>query len=144
MRVLAALLALAAPAAAHEASAPPAARPDVVGRAGSDLAPLVERMPQVAMPPPLTAAEMQAFRDAVVPCWAVPDGAGAVRMAFELNRDGTPVPGSILPVDGDPDDAEAARRAIIRCGAEGYPLPPEKYRLWKEVEMTFDPEATDR
>ena len=34
---------------------------------------------------------------------------------------------------------EAARRAIIRCGADGFPLPAEKYDHWKEVEITFDP-----
>jgi hypothetical protein len=35
---------------------------------------------------------------------------------------------------------EAGRRAIIRCGQNGYPLPAEKYDQWKEVEITFDPE----
>jgi hypothetical protein len=34
----------------------------------------------------------------------------------------------------------AARSAIIRCGAEGFDLPAEKYDSWKEIEMTFDPE----
>ncbi|MEM6478789.1 MAG: energy transducer TonB, partial [Pseudomonadota bacterium] len=35
---------------------------------------------------------------------------------------------------------EAARRAIIRCGAKGFDLPSEKYDQWKEIEMTFNPE----
>ena len=35
---------------------------------------------------------------------------------------------------------ETARRAILRCGAEGYPLPVEKYEQWREIEMTFNPE----
>ena len=35
---------------------------------------------------------------------------------------------------------EAARRAIIRCGADGYKLPPEKYDQWRDIEMTFNPE----
>jgi hypothetical protein len=34
---------------------------------------------------------------------------------------------------------EVARRAIIRCGKGGYPLPPEKYAQWKELELVFDP-----
>ena len=35
---------------------------------------------------------------------------------------------------------EAARRAIIRCGAKGFDLPAEKYEQWREIEMTFNPE----
>ena len=36
---------------------------------------------------------------------------------------------------------EAARRAVIRCGASGYHLPAEKYDQWREIEMTFDPSS---
>jgi hypothetical protein len=35
---------------------------------------------------------------------------------------------------------EAARRAIIRCGASGYDLPAEKFGQWQTIEMTFNPE----
>ena len=35
---------------------------------------------------------------------------------------------------------EAARRAIIRCGAQGFGLPVDKYDHWREIEMTFNPE----
>ncbi|MEO0665673.1 MAG: energy transducer TonB, partial [Pseudomonadota bacterium] len=35
---------------------------------------------------------------------------------------------------------EAGRRAIIRCGVDGFDLPPEKYEQWKEIEITFNPE----
>ena len=34
---------------------------------------------------------------------------------------------------------ELARRAILRCGKNGFPLPPEKYDQWKELELVFDP-----
>ena len=34
---------------------------------------------------------------------------------------------------------QAARRAILRCQSDGYPLPADKYDQWREVEMTFDP-----
>jgi hypothetical protein len=34
---------------------------------------------------------------------------------------------------------ENARRAILRCGAQGYNLPPEKYEQWKLVTINFDP-----
>ncbi len=36
---------------------------------------------------------------------------------------------------------EAARRAIIRCGEDGYLLPIEKYLPWNVVEATFGPEG---
>ena len=35
---------------------------------------------------------------------------------------------------------EAARRAIIRCGNDGFNLPPEKFEQWRDIEMTFNPE----
>ncbi|MDZ4134880.1 MAG: energy transducer TonB, partial [Paracoccaceae bacterium] len=35
---------------------------------------------------------------------------------------------------------EAARRAIIRCGATGFKLPAEKYDQWRNIEMVFNPE----
>ena len=35
---------------------------------------------------------------------------------------------------------EAARRAIIRCGAKGFDLPREKYDHWRDIKMTFNPE----
>ena len=34
---------------------------------------------------------------------------------------------------------EAARRAIVRCGSDGFPLPTEKYGWWKQIEIVFDP-----
>ena len=36
---------------------------------------------------------------------------------------------------------EVARRAIARCGKAGFPLPPEKYETWKELELVFDPDG---
>ena len=35
---------------------------------------------------------------------------------------------------------EAARRAILRCGAKGYDLPADKYAQWQDIEITFNPE----
>jgi hypothetical protein len=36
---------------------------------------------------------------------------------------------------------EAARRAIIRCGVNGYDLPEESYDHWRQVELVFNPEG---
>lgn len=101
--------------------------------------------------PPMTGAETDAMRVAVQACWNV----GALSM--EALRT-TVVVGVSVKQDGKPDSAsvrlvsseggsdvstaqafEAARRAIIRCGSKGFPLPPEKYDQWKELELVFDP-----
>ncbi|MCZ8154098.1 MAG: cell envelope biogenesis protein TolA [Rhodobacteraceae bacterium] len=101
--------------------------------------------------PPMTAGEQDALRVAVQQCWNV----GALSMealrttvtvAVSVGQDGVPDAGSITLIDsnGESDTAtrqafEAARRAIIRCGARGFPLPPEKFEQWKNMELVFDP-----
>jgi len=71
-----------------------------------------------------------------------------VTVAYSLDRDGKVKPGTLKMIqatDGEPVAVnaafEAARRAIIRCGVEGYDLPLEKYARWKDIEMTFNPEG---
>ncbi|MFY9211395.1 MAG: energy transducer TonB [Aestuariivita sp.] len=102
--------------------------------------------------PPLSAGEKDSLRVAVSSCWNVGSLSTAalqttvvVRVAVE--EDGRPVSGSIdmLSFSGGTEAAarqafEAARRAIIRCGARGFQLPAEKYDQWREIEMTFNPE----
>ena len=102
--------------------------------------------------PPMTAAEKDALRVAVENCWNVGSlSTEALRttvvVGVAMNRDGTPDTGSIrmLSSTGGSGSAarqayEAARRAIIRCGASGYDLPIEKYDRWHDIEMTFNPE----
>jgi hypothetical protein len=130
--------ALAEEAAAAEAEAAAAAAAEA---AASDL----------PAGPPMTAGEMDAFRVAVQACWNV----GALSMealrttvtvAVSVGQDGVPDAGSIAMIasNGESDTAtqqafEAARRAIIRCGARGFPLPPEKYDQWRNMELVFDP-----
>lgn len=107
--------------------------------------------PSLPVGPPMTAGEKDALRVAVNACWNV----GALSMealrttvtvGFSVGQDGVPDAGSIELVEsaGGSDTAtrqafEAARRAIIRCGARGFPLPPEKYEQWKNIEIVFDP-----
>ncbi|MBY6048189.1 hypothetical protein [Vannielia litorea] len=102
--------------------------------------------------PPMTAGEKDALRVAVQQCWNVGSlSTDALRVTVTvlvaMNENGTPDNGSIRMVgsDGGSDDAvrqafEAARRAIIRCGSRGFPLPAEKYGEWAEIEMVFNPE----
>ena len=70
-----------------------------------------------------------------------------VVVAVNLSPEGRPESGTIrmLSSSGGSGDAakqafEAARRAIIRCGASGFDLPAEKYDQWRDIEMTFNPE----
>ncbi len=98
--------------------------------------------------PPLTSGERDAFRIAVQGCWVVDPGSEASRisvtLAFGLDQSGKVVSGPTLISDSGGSEAavrtafEAARRAILRCQSGGFPLPPEKYQQWREVEMTFD------
>ena len=68
-------------------------------------------------------------------------------VAFSLSKDGVPSGDSIRLVssEGGGEAAvrnafETASRAIRRCGARGFPLPPEKYDHWRDIVITFNPE----
>jgi hypothetical protein len=101
--------------------------------------------------PPMTSGDIDAMRVAVKQCWvlgAVSSDAArtTVTVQVSLAENGVPNAGSIRMIgsEGGSDAAanimyEVARRAIIRCGAKGFPLPPEKYDQWKELELVFDP-----
>lgn len=102
--------------------------------------------------PPLTLGEKDALRVAVSQCWNVGSLSTdalktTVVVAVSLAQDGRPDTGSIrmLSSTGGASSAaqqafDAARRAIIRCGARGFQLPAEKYAQWRDIEMTFNPE----
>lgn len=102
--------------------------------------------------PPLTSGEKDALRISVSNCWNVgslsTEALGTtVVVGVSLSQDGKPEVGTIrmLSSTGGSGTAakqafEAARRAIIRCGAKGFQLPPEKYGQWRDIEMTFNPE----
>lgn len=102
--------------------------------------------------PPLTAGEKDALRVAVQNCWNVGSlSSEALRttvvVGVTMSEDARPVTGSIRMIDATGGGGaaakqayEAARRAIIRCGAGGFDLPVEKYDHWRDIEMTFNPE----
>lgn len=102
--------------------------------------------------PPMTDGEKDALRIAVQQCWNVGSlSTDALRttvtVAVSMSRDGRPDNGSIRMVgfEGGSEASarqayEAARRAIIRCGANGFALPVEKYDHWRDIEMVFNPE----
>jgi hypothetical protein len=102
--------------------------------------------------PPMTSGERDALRVAVQQCWNVGSlSSDALRttvvVAVSMTEDGRPQPESLrmLSFEGGTEAAarqayESARRAIIRCGANGFSLPRDKYEQWRDIEMTFNPE----
>jgi hypothetical protein len=112
----------------------------------------IPRAPAAPSGPPMSAGEKDALRVAVSGCWNVgslsSEALGTtVIVSVAMSQDARPSIPSIrmLSFSGGSEAAagqafEAARRAIIRCGARGYDLPPEKYDHWRDIEMTFNPE----
>lgn len=99
--------------------------------------------------PPMTGSEKEGFRVAVNACWNVDPGSQAARVTltvgFRLTQAGK-VDGDVQQLSATGGDAsatniafQAARRAILRCGASGYDLPADKYDQWRDVEIKFDP-----
>ena len=141
--------AVAAPEAAPTEDAP---TEDAVNAALQEALSNDTPAPAVPQGPPLSAGEKDALRVAVSNCWNVgslsTDAlATTVVVEVSMSQDGKPITGSIRMASssGGSEAAarqafEAARRAIIRCGARGFDLPVEKYSQWQEIEMTFNPE----
>jgi hypothetical protein len=123
-------------AAVSEADAEPAGNNGTVENAG----------------PPMTDGEKDALRVAVQACWNVGSLSSdalltTVTVGLTVAQDGIPDVASIemISFEGGTEASarqayEAARRAIIRCGAKGFQLPPEKYEQWRTIEMEFNPE----
>ena len=102
--------------------------------------------------PPLTSTERRALQVAVQKCWNVGSLSSAamrtiVVVAVSMDQDAHPIYDSIELVGDSGGNRQAvkqafgtARRAIMRCGMNGYNLPVEKYARWRDIELTFDPE----
>lgn len=142
-------------AAVAEAQDPVAdAVADAVAQAAADSAVTSDTGGQgtAASGPPLTGGELDGMRVAVNACWNVGSMSmealrTTVVVRFGINPDGKPDAASIELIDSTGGSGssvtqafETARRAIIRCGARGFPLPPEKYETWKVFEIEFDPD----
>lgn len=107
----------------------------------------------VPMGDPLTLSERDGLRFAIQNCWNV--GALSVEAAmmtvsvgFTLTPGGVPDQNS-LRLAGYQGGSEAAaqqafdvaRRAILMCGRDGYPLPASKYGRWRDVVVDFRPDG---
>ena len=95
----------------------------------------------------LSQYEFNAVKNRMASCWSIPAGAQdagdvVVKVGFRLNRNaqviGRP---SVLNNSAHPSFnimSEAAVRAILECGPYDM-LPPEKFDVWSEFTMEFDP-----
>lgn len=100
--------------------------------------------------PPLTRGEKEGLRVAVSRCWNLGSSSTdamstTVVVLVNMSREGKPEGIKLSSWDGPSKAAadtafQAARRAVIRCGARGFDLPAEKYGQWRQIEMTFNPE----
>ncbi|HXG78141.1 MAG TPA: cell envelope integrity protein TolA, partial [Methyloceanibacter sp.] len=94
----------------------------------------------------MSVNEIDALRARIAQCWSPPPGGlGAeqivVKLRLKLNEDGTLVGYSTIANRGSSPffqaAADSAVRAVFQC--QPYSLPPEKYALWRDMILNFDP-----
>ena len=100
-----------------------------------------------------SSGQRDGLRVAVRECWNVgalsTDALGVtVTVAAPMQPDGRPDAASIRLTDAEGGSGaaaerafDAARRAIIRCGQDGYDLPADEYDQWRDVELIFAPDS---
>jgi colicin import membrane protein len=90
--------------------------------------------------------EIDALRARIAQCWSPPPGGlGAeqivIKLRLKLNEDGTLVGyPTVANSDSSPffqAAADSAVRAVYQC--QPYELPSEKYALWRDMILNFDP-----
>lgn len=104
----------------------------------------------------LTSTEIGSFLGQIGNCWYIETASTdaqktTVSLIFELTLDGMLVPGSIQRAGftgGDQRAADIAYRvaeqAVRECqtkGRSGYDLPADKFPLWRELKIKFNPET---
>jgi hypothetical protein len=94
----------------------------------------------------MSVNEIDALRARIAQCWSPPPGGlGAeqivVKLRLRLNEDGTLVGYPTIANRGSSPffqaAADSAVRAVFQC--QPYSLPSEKYALWRDMILNFDP-----
>ena len=94
----------------------------------------------------MSVNEIDALRARIAQCWSPPPGGlGAgqivVKLRLKLNEDGTLVGYPTVANSGSSPffqaAADSAVRAVFQC--QPYTLPSEKYALWRDMILNFDP-----
>jgi len=100
---------------------------------------------------PMSLSQIDSIKSQVAKCWNVPAGAKNAQDLIVTLRLQLAPDGSVLKVELASESqsrygsdnffraaADSARRAIQECSPFKN-LPPEKYAIWRDMEMTFDP-----
>ncbi|WP_127558360.1 hypothetical protein [Nioella ostreopsis] len=126
---------------------------DAIAAAVAEAASEAPPAPVTPAGPPLSAGQRDGLRLAIGQCWNLGTVSSeamrtTVVVGFSLSQEGVPDTGSIRLVEiiegteaGADLAFEAARRAIIRCGRNGYDLPQESYDHWRNIEAVFNPDG---
>jgi hypothetical protein len=94
----------------------------------------------------MSVNELDALRARISDCWTPPPGglgadAIVVKIRMKLNKDGTLEGYPAVANQGASPffqaAADSAVRAVYQC--QPYTLPPEKYALWRDMILNFDP-----
>jgi outer membrane biosynthesis protein TonB len=94
----------------------------------------------------ISVNEIDALRARIAQCWSPPPGGlGAgeivVKLRLKLNEDGTLVGYPTVANSGSSPffqaAADSAVRAVYQC--QPYALPADKYALWRDMILNFDP-----
>jgi len=94
----------------------------------------------------MSVNEIDALRARIAQCWSPPPGGlGAdqivIKLRLKLNEDGTLVGyPTVANSDSSPffqAAADSAVRAVFQC--QPYELPSDKYALWRDMILNFDP-----
>jgi outer membrane biosynthesis protein TonB len=94
----------------------------------------------------MSVNEIDALRSRIAQCWSPPPGGlGAeeivVKLRLKLNEDGTLVGYPTVANNGSSPffqaAADSAVRAVYQC--QPYSLPSDKYALWRDMILNFDP-----
>ncbi len=94
----------------------------------------------------MSANELDFLRTRISQCWTPPvGGIGAdairVKLRLQLNQDGSLTANpTVMNADSSPffqPAADSAVRAVAMCAP--YELPVEKYALWRDIILNFDP-----
>ena len=109
--------------------------------------------PKAPLGAQLTASELDALREQVrqqlMPCWNIPAGARdakdlEVRVRASVSPDGTVREATIVDQGGLSDPlvraaAESARRTFFNPRCTPLRLPTDKYEVWKDLVVSFNP-----
>jgi outer membrane biosynthesis protein TonB len=106
--------------------------------------------PKAPLGAQLSASELALIREQIARCWNVPAGARdakdlVIEIRVVVNPDGTVQQASIVDQSRYASDpvyraaAESARRALFNPMCTPLHLPPDKYEVWKDMVVDFNP-----